>query len=267
MKKSAHRIQDFQELPACDDIPASLWLRIRDAPAETIYPKHAHAWGEFIYTFDGVLEVSIDQIHYLTPPPYGIWLPPHLQHSGINRHEVTHCILYVHENLCQNMPQQAGILLTAPLVPALLEHIRKHPFSEQDPEYLRLLQVLLDALTHAELVGSYLPTTQHPALSKILSHLHAYPADNSTLQQLAEMINMTERTLARYSQKELGMSLHEWRQRLKVMKAMSMLNQGKTIENIALDLGYASSSAFIYMFKRWMHFTPDQFRKLYQGSG
>ncbi|NAR19566.1 AraC family transcriptional regulator [Acinetobacter haemolyticus] len=267
MKKTAQRIQDFQKIPTIKDIPAPLWLRVRDAPAETIYPEHAHAWGEFIYAFDGVLEVSIEQIHYLTPPPYGIWLPPHMQHSGINRNDVTYSSLYVHESLCQQMPQQAGILLTAPLVPALLEHIRKHPFSEQDPEYLRLLQVLLDALTHAELVGSYLPTTQHPALSKILSHLHAYPADNSTLQQLAEMINMTERTLARYSQKELGMSLHEWRQRLKVMKAMSMLNQGKTIENIALDLGYASSSDFIYMFKRWMHFTPDQFRKLYQGSG
>lgn len=51
------------------------------------------------------------------------------------------------------------------------------------------------------------------------------------------------------------MSLHEWRQRLKVMKAMSLLNQGYTIESIALDLGYASSSAFIYMFKRWMNYT------------
>ena len=61
------------------------------------------------------------------------------------------------------------------------------------------------------------------------------------------------------------MSLHEWRQRLKVMKAMSLLNQGYTIESIALDLGYASSSAFIYMFKRWMNYTPDQFRKYYQG--
>lgn len=46
--------------------------------------------------------------------------------------------------------------------------------------------------------------------------------------------------------------------------AMTMLNQGKTIESIAFDLGYASASAFIYMFKRWMGFTPDQFRKLYQ---
>lgn len=49
------------------------------------------------------------------------------------------------------------------------------------------------------------------------------------------------------------------------MKAMSLLNQGYTIESIALDLGYASSSAFIYMFKRWMNYTPDQFRKYYQG--
>ncbi|MEC8566862.1 MAG: AraC family ligand binding domain-containing protein, partial [Pseudomonadota bacterium] len=169
MKKTAQRIQDFQKIPAIKDIPAPLWLRVRDAPAETIYPEHAHAWGEFIYAFDGVLEVNIEQIHYLTPPPYGIWLPPHMQHSGINRNEVTYCSLYVHESLCQQMPQQAGILLTAPLVPSLLEHIRSHHLPDHDPEYLRLLQVLHDCLTHAELVGSYLPTTQHPALAQILS--------------------------------------------------------------------------------------------------
>ena len=83
------------------------------------------------------------------------------------------------------------------------------------------------------------------------------------MQQLAVQHNMTERTLARYSQKELGMSLNEWRQRLKVMKAMSMLTKGKKVESIALDLGYANASAFINMFKRWMVYTPDQFRKLY----
>ena len=101
------------------------------------------------------------------------------------------------------------------------------------------------------------------SVSSILDFLHLHPADNSSLQQLAVQHNMTERTLARYSQKELGMSLNEWRQRLKVMKAMSMLTEGKKVESIALDLGYANASAFINMFKRWMVYTPDQFRKLY----
>ena len=47
------------------------------------------------------------------------------------------------------------------------------------------------------------------------------------------------------------------------MKAISMLTKGKKVESIALDLGYANASASINMFKRWMVYTPDQFRKLY----
>jgi AraC-like DNA-binding protein len=46
------------------------------------------------------------------------------------------------------------------------------------------------------------------------------------------------------------------------MKAMTMLNEGRKVESIALDLGYANSTAFINMFKRWMNLTPDQFRKI-----
>ena len=69
---------------------------------------------------------------------------------------------------------------------------------------------------------------------------------------------MTERTLARYCQKELGMSLHEWRQRLKVMKAMSMLNAGQTVENIALELGYANASALSRVFTQKLGVSPRE---------
>lgn len=128
-------------------------------------------------------------------------------------------------------------------------------------EYQRMLQVILDQLHQAELVSSYLPSTDHPALAKLLDFLNAHPANNHALDVLAKRVNMTERTLARHCQKELGMTLNEWRQRLKITQAMSMLATDKTIEMIAFDLGYANASAFISMFKRWMNTTPDQFRK------
>ena len=263
-KKLRVKTNDLMQLKTNDEIIAPLWLIFRDDPAQSIYPVHGHAWGEFVYAFNGVMEVNIEQINYITPPPYGIWLPPHLHHSGLNRTSVSHATLYIHESLCEKMPSQAGILLSSPLVNAILQHLKQHTMDETNPEYLRLLQVLLDQLQHANLIGSYLPHTQHTALKELLDFLHAHPADNSTLQVLAQQINMTERTLARLSLKELSMSLHEWRQRLKVIKAMSMLSDGKTVENIALDLGYANSSAFITMFKRWMQVTPDQFRKLFR---
>ncbi|SPL71644.1 AraC family transcriptional regulator [Acinetobacter stercoris] len=264
MKRNSRSSLNYQQIATYDDIPAALWFRVSDAPAESIYPQHAHAWGEFIYSFNGVLEVNIDQINYLTPPPYGLWLPPNLKHSGLNRTQVTHCTLYVHENLCQDLPQHAGILMTNAFVPAILEHLRCSTLPDHEPEHLRILQVLLDQLKYAQILGSYLPSSKHPALIEILDFFHQHPDDSTSLKDLARQLNMTERTLARYSQKELGMSLNEWRQRLKVMNAMSMLNTNKTVESIALDLGYANSSAFISMFKRWMNLTPDQFRKLYK---
>jgi AraC-like DNA-binding protein len=249
-----------QQLPTNDVITAPLWIDFRHDPAASIYPPHGHAWGEFVYAFNGVMQVSLEHTDYITPPPYGIWLPPHLKHSGFNRSEVSHATLYIHESLCQKLPQQAGILLTSPLVNAVLQHLQQHLDLAPD-EHLRLLQVLVDQLQHAQLVDSYLPQSQHPKLQTVLHYLEQHLNDQSCLKDLAHLHNMTERTLARYAQKELGMSIHEWRQRLKVMKSLALLKQGKTIESIALDLGYSNASSFIQVFKRWMQVSPDQFRK------
>ena len=68
-------------------------------------------------------------------------------------------------------------------------------------------------------------------------------------------------TGARKSQRDLAMPLSEWRQRLKVMSAVTMLQTRMSVESIALELGYSSASAFIVMFKRLLHTTPDEYRK------
>ena len=262
-RKTVASWADFLKLPTNDHIEYPLWISFREHPAQSVFPMHRHAWGEFIYAFHGVMQVSIDQVDYITPPPYGIWLPPNTAHSGLNRTDVSHGTLYVHESLCHRLPQEPGILLSNPLVTALLLHLKQHPLAENSEEHLRLLQVLLDQLEQATLIRSYLPHSQHPILQPILDLLHQDIANNAALSELAQQFNTTERTLARYCQKELGMTLNEWRQRLKVIKAMSMLHEGKKVESIALDLGYSNASAFINMFKRWMLYTPDQFRKLH----
>ena len=259
--KNSLKQNNHTQLPTNDEIAAPLWIDFRRDPAQSVYPLHQHAWSEFIYAFNGVMQVQVGTQEYLTPPSHGIWLPAHLQHSGLNRTEISHATLYIHESLCQDLPQEAGILLSNPLVNALLMHLKHTDLDPHSAEHQRLLYVLLDQLKQAQLIRSYLPHTEHIKLRPILDYLHQHPNDQSSLCHLAKRHHMTERTLARYSQKELGMTLHEWRQRLKVMQALNWLNQQRSIEHIAFDLGYASASAFIQMFKRWMGMSPDQFRK------
>ncbi|MDN6448552.1 MAG: helix-turn-helix domain-containing protein, partial [Enterobacterales bacterium] len=78
----------------------------------------------------------------------------------------------------------------------------------------------------------------------------------------AQRVYTTERTLSRRCQNELGMSFSEWRQRLRFLHALPLLEQGKTVQEVALEVGYSSSSAFIVMFQQISGTTPERYRKV-----
>lgn len=244
------------------DLPSPIMFRSAHVPAGGLYPQHQHAWGEFVYSFSGIMEVKLADHHYLAPPQYGVWLPPQVVHVGLNRFAAHHGSLYLSPQVAQALPTHPCALTVSPLVRALLDHLRQQaapaPASAQDG---RLLQVLVDLLAQAPCAGSYLPSSDDAALGALLRELEANPADNRGLTALAQAAHTTERTLMRRCQRDLGMSLNEWRQRLRVVKAMTLLDAGQTVETIALDLGYSGASAFIAMFKRLMGATPDEYRR------
>jgi len=147
-------------------------------------------------------------------------------------------------------------------VKALLEQLRARGVdTPRTPRDARLVDVLLDELTAAPRQGTYLPTSGDPLLQPILAALETRPDDARTLAQWARRVHSTERTLVRRCQRDLGMSFGEWRQRLRVVRALAMLEAGRSVESIALDLGYSTSSAFIAMFQRMMGTSPDKLRR------
>ncbi|WP_111495077.1 AraC family transcriptional regulator [Marinobacter bohaiensis] len=259
--------KNLQIPPFSDRLPEPVLFRSACVPAEAAYPVHSHAWGEFVYSFSGVMEVKVGDRQYLAPSQYGLWLPPGVEHQGLNRYEACHGSLYVSAPFSDALPEQTCALAVSPLVRELLEHLRQQnltpPYSETDT---RLLRVLVDQLADAECMGSYLPTSNDPVLSRVMGILERDPGDSRSLPELARAVHSTERTLMRRSQRDLGMSLAEWRQRLRVVKAMPRLEAGDKVEAIALELGYASASAFIAMFRRLMGVTPDEYRRTVAGA-
>jgi AraC-like DNA-binding protein len=251
------------EIPlSSKDLPRPIMFRSARVPADGLYPRHRHAWGEFVYSFSGVMELKVGGQQFLAPPQYGVWLPPDVEHVGLNRREAHHCSVYVARPGCRALPRNACALTVTPLVRALLEHqTRKFAAEAGSPQDDRLLQVLVDQLAQAPCASSYLPHSDDPLLAPVLQALADDPGDNRTLAELAHAAHTTERTLTRRCQRDLGMSFAEWRQRLRVVKALPRLERGHKVESIALDLGYASASAFIVMFRRHMKLTPDEFRK------
>lgn len=257
--------ENLQEMSSYSEIPSHRWIRFVDTELGISYTEHRHRWGEFIYVFQGTHQIKVAGKQYIVPPSYAIWLPPNTEHSALNWGAMSHCIFYIEQPYCQHMPDSPCILMTTPLIRALLQQLRRSPPElPMNTENQHLLMVLAEQLIHTEIIENYLPTTAHPALAEVLDYLQAHPSCILSLKELANLVHMTEKTLTRHSQKELGMSLHEWKQRMKLMHAIKMLEQGCTVESIALSVGYSTPTAFIQMFKKRMHYSPDQFRKLQQ---
>jgi AraC-like DNA-binding protein len=58
---------------------------------------------------------------------------------------------------------------------------------------------------------------------------------------------------------QTGMSFGAWRQQLRLLRALERLAAGEAVSTLALELGYASPSAFIAMFKRALGVPPGRY--------
>jgi len=249
------------QAPFTEALPVPLFLRTILMPDDAIFPEHIHSWGEFVYSHNGVVQVMVEQEQYLVPPQYGIWLPPNIQHVGLNRREVLQSSLYVAGELCGALPAKPQALMVSPFMRSVLDHARESNLDYTSQRHLRLLTVLLDELTETPRAGTFLPASGDAVLGRILHYLERHPDDNRSVAELAHDAQITERTLARKCRQDLGIPLTEWRNRMRVVNAIAMLEEGKNVETIASKFGYSSASAFIAMFKKLTGATPASYRE------
>lgn len=238
-----------------------LFFRCEEANADTEYVSHTHEWGQIICVRSGVFVLSIDGQRFLAPSGFALWIPPKVEHASHNHKPTWFRSININIQFCQDMPKQACLLSLGLISHAIIESFFVRNIMVPDTvQDRRLCQVLIDQLQTEPLQHNYLPNSDDKYLAPILQALEMNPADNTTLAQWAKKVYSTERTLARRCQKELGMSFSEWRQRLRFLYSISLLEQGKTVQNIAFDVGYSSTSAFISMFRHIAGVTPEYYR-------
>lgn len=242
-------------------LPQPLCFRSTEMPANATYARHRHPWGELVYSYRGLMEISLNDAQILAPSRYAIWIPPDIEHWGLNRQAAVHFSLYVSPELCCGMPDEATALEVTPLAKAMLEHLKAGIDNKMGTEeHLRFLAVLIDQMRVAVRTGTYLPWSTDQRLAKILISLSDNPSDNRSLAEHARLVGTTERTLIRRCIRDLNMPFAEWKQRLRVTKAVPMLEEGHTVGAVALALGYSNASSFIVMFKKMTGATPDEYR-------
>jgi transcriptional regulator GlxA family with amidase domain len=80
----------------------------------------------------------------------------------------------------------------------------------------------------------------------------------TSIGALARKAGASLRTLERCFVAETGASVGEWRRRVRLFHALRHLEGGAPVTTVALDVGYASTSAFSHAFARQFGRPPSR---------
>ena len=222
---------------------------------------HVHEWDQLTYATAGVLRVSTRDASWVVPPHRAVWVPAGVAHAEQMFAPVSVRTLYLAPRIAKALPRECRTLNVSSLLRELILHVsRIGALDRRDASHARIIGVLLDQLTEVSEVPLQLPLPRDARALRVAALLQHEPGDSSSIAALSRQAGASRRTIERLFGQETGMTVAEWRRRLRLLHAVRRLAAGEPVTTVSLEIGYSSVSAFIAVFKRAFGATPSRFK-------
>ncbi|WP_374350312.1 helix-turn-helix transcriptional regulator [Chitinimonas sp.] len=219
-------------------------------------PMHQHPQGQLFTVRQGLVSVDTGSGRWVMPPGCIGWVPPGQPHGASAHGAMSGLSLYFSEDWSRaQMPRVPTVVLLTPLLRNLLAALAgtDAPQGEVLAAYLR---VFADAFVRQPAQTLFLPMPRDARLAAMATALLAKPDDPTDLDGWASRIGMSRRNLTRRFAAETGCNRSQWRQQMRLQRALLRLADGASVTAVALEAGYASVSAFIAVFRRYLGASP-----------
>lgn len=254
------------DVPEIDALPRPVFPRTQNLLARQLFPVHSHRWHQFVYATAGTLVAEVAGAWYVITPEQAIWVPAGVPHTTGALNGAAFRNLYVADLPALGMPASCTVFAVTPLMRALIVELEAVSPQGDDAYIDKLNGLIFEQLRRLPVQPFHLPWPHSAALRTLCETWYDNPADARGIDDWGRALGASARTLSRRFERETGVGLREWRHRLRLFRALEWLCAGRVITDVALDLGYASTSAFAYMFRQAMGCSPSEWRAR-QGGG
>lgn len=242
--------------------PNQLLSRVFELARDEHDEAHSHPWHQLLLPRKGMLRTRTPTDIYFIPSNRAALIP-----AGS-----------VHESWALTDAQFAGIYFDPALFPYKLTECRiievtdfldllvsksidigfnvenKHTDRER-----RILSVLMDEIAESPAVNLSVTVPDEKRLLPIVKEILTHPSSSKSLESWAKTAGASERTISRLFQKHTGLGFARWRQKVRMVSALSMLEENIPIQQIALNVGYGSASAFTFAFRQEFGLSPQRY--------
>jgi AraC-like DNA-binding protein len=254
---------------AYENAPRDVVATGNDYAAGYVLPAHAHRRGQLLYAATGVVSAVTDRGSWVVPPRRALWLPPGVPHEVHMSGAVSTRSVYVRREAADaaGLPAYCQVIAVSPLLHALLLEAVDLPLQYAlDGRDGRVMALLLDEIRTMPALPLNTPLPDEPRLRRLCRALLAAPALEIDVDAMAHKAGMSRRNFTRTFRQQTGMSFAAWRQQACLLAALTRLGGGEAVTTVAIELGYASASAFSAAFRRTLGAPPSRYLAQHAGG-
>lgn len=238
-------------------VPRPVSALVDSLPAGTDVPPHSHQRAQLMYAVQGTMVVRASGTVWILPASHALWVPPGVVHQIHTNGPVDMRNLYVQPKHAPRGGSNCEVMYVSPLLRELIVRAMDLPMLyDEDGMEGRLMKLALDEIGRlpAQPLGLRMPSDSRllRLCERVLSDVSA-PA---SIAKLGASVGLSERSVTRLFPRETGLSFGRWVNQAKLLKAFELFDAGRSVTQVALELGYSSPAAFTKMFRRLMGRPP-----------
>lgn len=224
-------------------------------------PWHFHDMHQLICAFEGSIEVEVEGGRHLIPRELAAWVPANIPHR-VSLHKVKSGSIFFPMAMIASPGDRIRALLVSPLMREMARQAMRWPLS--GPESA-LRTAFFEAMAGfcsewiEQEADLYLPMSSDPRIQRAMDYASEHL--DGQLADVCRHAGMSERSLRRNLKHAAGMTLNEFRNRSRLIRAVSLLSESdRSVAEIAFDCGFESPSAFARAFRATMRENPSAYR-------
>jgi AraC-like DNA-binding protein len=221
---------------------------------------HSHPWGQLIYAASGVMRVSVADRLWIVPPERAVWAPAKVRHEIWAQGTFAMRTLYLAPRVGRLLSEECQAIEVSPLLRELILHVVTRSALDGAKKGDRhLIGVLVDLLKTTQQLPLSIRMPADRRARAVAERLSRNPGDGVELRALAKETGASARTLQRLFAAETGLRFTQWRQRLRLLHAITLLGNGSSVTDAGFAAGYGTTSAFIAAFRKQLGTTPTRY--------
>ncbi|MDL2403412.1 AraC family transcriptional regulator [Rhizobium mayense] len=243
-------------------LPIPFRILSRTFPQGEAVAWHAHAEAQVIFAASGTIQVYTESERWFIPPQLALWMPARIPHRVDMISDTELRMIYWHPSALRKWAPDRPLdyifaLAATPLLRELILSAFKDDISPEKAELA--VRLILHELIETPDIPVFLPMPTSTIGRRVADLALADSRMHLGVSDLACRAATSIRTISRVFPVETGLTFKAWRQRARIVLAIDQLSAGRTISQVAADVGFGSTAAFSFAFRQVTKMTPTAF--------